>query len=266
MNIDLKRAQKILHVLHNKYAIQYDTHIGILLELEYYEWDDPYTHKNEMQKESGFYVHRTGKSIDSSYKGGTYKGMDISIPLLQMKKNDNSSETNSYLEGGILIRAILDGSTIVEGPCKVVDHICKGTGWTLAELEKNTQLIKLDPNMKKNIYNIPYVNSLHMDESNTLLPMYGARVGLTMKKANNDNMNLLASHISLPLRSCIYIPTKHKETLYCVDRSIYKSPLYSILDQKTKSKDKYMSEYNDGKGMKLTASMSQLQIAGYYSK
>lgn len=88
------------------------------MELEYYEWDDPYTHKNEIQKEQGFYVHRTGKNKDSSYKG-----MDISLPLLRIPKQEKNSYT--YLEGGILIGAILDGSTIIQGPCKIIDYICK---------------------------------------------------------------------------------------------------------------------------------------------
>lgn len=100
----------------------------------------------------------------------------------------------------------------------------------------------------------------------SITPMYGVRVGLTMKKATDDTLSLYSSHISL--RSCIYVPTKHKETLYCIDRSKIskEQPLYSILDTKTKSKDKYISEYENSKTMNISTLMSQLQIAGYYNK
>src|SRR5687768_6144859 len=65
-----------------------------ILELEFYlhnaEHPDPYVHRNPQQLTVGqWYFHRTG----NSYKGGTYKGLDITFGA------------DSY--GGILIRTLL---------------------------------------------------------------------------------------------------------------------------------------------------------------
>ena len=71
-----------------------------LLEIEYYDLDDPYTHKDATQYiPNRWYFHR---------KGGTYKGLDITC------KN-----------GSFLLRAIQDitSKEIIEGPSLVVDHL-----------------------------------------------------------------------------------------------------------------------------------------------
>jgi len=109
-----------------------------LVEVEFYftcsKHNDPFTHGDKVQFTTGnWYFHKTGMN----YRGGTYKGLDISI--------GNSSK--EY--GGVLIRTIeqlatSDRSTIVCGPCKSVDHILEVcSGPTIKDL--------VDHQMKNNI-------------------------------------------------------------------------------------------------------------------
>jgi len=84
------------------------------LELEFYFTsdihNDPFTHKDVIQQSRArWYFHKTG----SNYKGGSYKGLDITIG-------------NSEKEvGGILIRTIeeVESGKVVCGPSLTVDHI-----------------------------------------------------------------------------------------------------------------------------------------------
>jgi len=91
-----------------------------IVEIEFYLNDnfhpDPFAHQDEHQSSPGkFYFHRqNGKS----YKGGTYKGLDITFRL------ENSGEP---CYGGILIRSIKYKDQFIEGPCKVVDFILAKT-------------------------------------------------------------------------------------------------------------------------------------------
>jgi len=170
MFIDIRDKDSVLR-LHNEYALSINTHRIRLLELETYHISDPYTHGNEKQyayKDNGeciispnehslcsFYVHRVGKKKESSYKGGTYKGIDIAS------------------NGGILIRSILHNGHIVEGPSLVVDYLCSLGDWSVEELENRLSLIRY---RWYTIANIQYI---------------GARVGLTLK--NIDNIHAYVS-------------------------------------------------------------------------
>jgi len=76
---------------------------------------DPFTHCSPDQGHSGmWYFHKVG----NSYKGGTYKGLDIAI----------GTPEKSF--GGILIRSIENLTTgeTIEGPCRTVDTILKEAG------------------------------------------------------------------------------------------------------------------------------------------
>jgi len=87
----------------------------VLAEIEFYykgkNHNDVFTHGDPLQATFGhWYFHKTG----SGYKGGTYKGLDITF----------GGQGGAY--GGILIRSIATCSEprkVIEGPCKVVDHI-----------------------------------------------------------------------------------------------------------------------------------------------
>ena len=65
-----------------------------------------------------WYMHRMTAKNPMSFKGGSYKGMDLTF-------GDNK---NSY--GGILIRSILDLKTneYIEGPCNTLDAFLKRSG------------------------------------------------------------------------------------------------------------------------------------------
>lgn len=97
-------------------------HIGrsaqfFITELELYyrddkAWPDPFTHGDEMQLTAArWYFHRSG----SAYKGGTYKGLDITCGV---------ARTGTY--GGLLIRGLRElggGGSVIDGPCLCVDRI-----------------------------------------------------------------------------------------------------------------------------------------------
>lgn len=276
--------------LHNNYALKFGNHIARLLEVELYDWNDPYTHRNERQRLyenvqdvdgnitkkrlvdpnpgsiCSFYVHRMKKGKDDAYKQGHYKGIDIVI------------------HGGILIRSILvvtpydqdvkhlckydtkyDG-TLIEGPCCTVDHMCDLTGWSLSDLESKLQLIKCNWNTKAE-YSNPSTSL-----SSAMFPIYlGSRVGLTMKRAPTGqtidgnpckdplghDITSWAKYLILPLRSCAFIPTKDKESLFVVSNTRSDIPSRTT---------RYQEQYNQGKLMNcLTTTMNQLQVAGFLS-
>jgi hypothetical protein len=90
-----------------------DEHVFRIAEIEFYlhsaEHPDPYVHQSQDQLDVGrWYFHRVGES----YRGGTFKGLDITFA--------------HGMYGGILIRSLVaaDGE-IIEGPSLCVDRILK---------------------------------------------------------------------------------------------------------------------------------------------
>lgn len=171
--------QTVMTDLHNNYALSFGDHIARMLELEWYPLDDPFTHGNELQhRASGFYIHRTGKLATSSYKAGTYCGIDL------------------CMQGGMLIRAIQINDEVVEGPCLVVRKIAELTGWDFPTIEQNLRLID------------------HAWTPTT--PIFGPRGGLTLK--NQTNPLLSSMYLVLPRRSAIInIPTKYRECWFAAN-------------------------------------------------
>lgn len=165
MFIDVRHSN-IPENIHNKYALVLGDYVMRIVELETYHTSDPYTHCNERQYArsdegdiliqpnegsiTSFYLHRTGKMSSSSYKGGSYKGLDIAS------------------NGGILIRSIQLGNNIIEGPSLVVDKLLSlYQGITMEQLELSLRLVE-------------YV----WDEQVTTFYI-GSRAGLTFKDINN---------------------------------------------------------------------------------
>lgn len=137
-----------------------------ILEIEFYyfslEHPDTFVHCNEMQLTTNqWYFHRAGSSAHSGYRGGTFKGLDITFG-------------NGRDYGGILIRSIQG----VEGPCRVVDYILKLC--SCGSIEELVSKISLD-------ISAPGLLNLQ----STDLPQYnisaGPRVGLSFKKANVED-------------------------------------------------------------------------------
>jgi hypothetical protein len=105
-----------------------------IVELEYYysspEHPDPYVHLDPHQSHwMCWYFHRqNGKA----YKGGTYKGLDISIgdigsPIGSESSSSRTKKTSAVPggAGGLLIRSLLNIETgeVIQGPCRVVNEL-----------------------------------------------------------------------------------------------------------------------------------------------
>lgn len=156
-----------------------------IVEVEFYlysnDHSDPFCHQNAQQLSNDqWYFHRAGKNITSSYKGGTYKGLDITF-----------GGKGAY--GGILIRSIQDLSqgAIVEGPCKVVDHILEVC--SIATIDRLVDRISLD---------VGVADLLYLVSSDRLpaIPLFsGPRVGLTLKGSDRPALFLVPSPVGLSL-------------------------------------------------------------------
>ncbi|KAK0230119.1 hypothetical protein IW262DRAFT_379628 [Armillaria fumosa] len=118
-----------------------------IMEMELYFWDstchrDPFTHGSPEQRASGqWYFHRTPRRSDDStqslistsgYRGGTRKGLDLTISTVNPTKSPyfpssssqpNDSEKKAY--GDVLLRTLrdLNSGKIISGPSLLVDHI-----------------------------------------------------------------------------------------------------------------------------------------------
>jgi len=146
------------------------------VELEAYftctKHDDPYTHGDPVQQECAlFYFHRMG----SGYKGGTYKGMDVSI--------GNSADE----VGGLLVRSLLreDTGEVICGPCKCVDHI-------IALLKADSVQHLVDTKLNGDIRLGTTTKPLFVSPRATPLtfPVLGSpRVGLNMTKKGPSDHN-----------------------------------------------------------------------------
>jgi hypothetical protein len=159
-----------------------------LAEIEIYLWSsthpDPFSHRNPIQREPGkWYFHTQGTS--GTYKGGTYKGLDITFDL--------DSAIECY--GGILIRSInLPNGSLLEGPCKVVDYILQTTGHPtikalveamasldVTDMRNPLQLVSRDP-----------FGWLHPQMAADPPRVYASpRVGLSLKRFSPDKLDYL---------------------------------------------------------------------------
>lgn len=132
-----------------------------LEEIEFYlhtaDHTDLYTHRdNDQSTPYRWYFH---KQSGGAYKGGTYKGLDITFGY------KNNKQT-TY--GGILIRAISTDESVIIGPCNTVDHILSTCDWcTISDLvselgdniiQKSILYLKLNRDREqRNVYTSPRV-------------------------------------------------------------------------------------------------------------
>lgn len=196
MFIDI-REPNIPYIIHNKHALVLGEYIMRILELETYHTTDPYTHCNDRQYArtdegdfliqpnegsiTSFYLHRTGNRDISSYKGGTYKGLDIAS------------------NGGILIRSLLVENEVIEGPSLVVDKLLSlYQGLTMEQLEVSLRLVEYEWEQQATTFYI------------------GARAGLSSPKDLNETWYYISQQ-----RSAIIIPKKYKDTFFTcnIDRT-----------------------------------------------
>ncbi len=141
-----------------------------LTEIEFY-WtgpghEDPFTHQDPMQLGFGrWYFHKQG----NSYKGGTYKGLDIAV---------GRPDTHA----GILVRGMMDleGQKLLDGSCTCVDHILSRTGRSsVAELAGSFDL-SIDESDKERS---PLYFTQSKEPGGGAKELFSSpRVGLTLKK------------------------------------------------------------------------------------
>lgn len=171
-----------------------------IAELEYYfhssSHPDPFVHIDEHQKHwLGWYFHRqNGKS----YKGGTYKGLDITI-------GDSSTTAADRGAGGLLIRAIVDAETgeVTQGPCRVVHTLLQRES-SIAELVSLMQRSASNNSLPVSIHS---QDVLYLSTDTPALPkriLCSPRVGLTLKKVH-------------PLEARVYLMANYRFCWYDTD-------------------------------------------------
>lgn len=109
------------------------------VEIEFYVHSeghpDATAHQHPDQQTFGnWYFHRTSAKSEAKYKGGTFKGLDLTL----------GEDGVCY---GILIRSIYSPETkAICGPCKVVDHILKTLGVSSIQNLTQNQLLNVEDN------------------------------------------------------------------------------------------------------------------------
>lgn len=137
-----------------------------LREVEFYlnsnEHPDDTVHCHPVQKHKDcIYFHRASTKKDAKYRGGTFKGMDLVW-----------GDGNDYF--GILIRSVeTENGEVVEGPCKVVNHLLEIMG-----KQHIRDILTEDQSLN---YCKP-LSCIYLAEVKTELPMHqymkGPRIGL----------------------------------------------------------------------------------------
>jgi hypothetical protein len=135
---------EISNLLLNRTLLMVNGAAHRICEIEFYLFssthEDIYAHRNPDQLEYGyFYFHKHG----SGYRGGSYKGMDLTLGMKQIpgiapalslrdKQGYNSTNELSYIPTycGILFRSIYDfgEQRMISGPSLSVDHILQKCG------------------------------------------------------------------------------------------------------------------------------------------
>lgn len=224
-----------------------------ICELEFYlksnDHPDAFTHGDADQQVKGkFYFHRQN---GGSYKGGTYKGLDITF---KNKGNDKKSYN------GALVRSIYDltNQKLIEGPCRVVDHILSKT-----KHESISSLVEeqLKSTKQKDILQVQKTNGksllyLQLDTKNKLqnVTIYsGPRVGLTLKNYSESKVKYIMANY----RYLIY-PDQISKFKTGIILNMYKNgktveEIVQITRSNKKNVEKYMDSYNDAITKKLTA-------------
>jgi hypothetical protein len=115
-NLKENNFNKIVDFLLHQVQLEVNKCTYRLVEIELYiykeDHQDIYAHCHKQQKEMLTWYFHQMSSKEHSYKGGTFKGLDITCG-----NNDNRF-------GGILIRSVLNeqNNSVIEGPCKVVNE------------------------------------------------------------------------------------------------------------------------------------------------
>ncbi len=131
---------------------------------------DIFTHCHSNQKKMmTWYFHQMSEK-EHSYKGGTFKGLDISCGI-----------NNGH--GGVLIRSLLNEETgdVIEGPCNVVNEILSKTK---ADTVKDLVDKMKDTDIK--CINNGNLLKLELKKYKSEDVYIAPRIGLTLKGSNPD--------------------------------------------------------------------------------
>jgi hypothetical protein len=172
-----------------------------IVELEYYysspDHPDPYVHLDPHQSHwMCWYFHRqNGKS----YKGGTYKGLDISIgdigsPIDSTGESEGATakgrKKRAAGAGGLLIRSILNIETgeVIQGPCKVVNELLLNSSSSSSPLTVHELVTELQNSalLDANVLPVPIASQDRLTfqriKSNGQKILCSPRVGLTFRR------------------------------------------------------------------------------------
>ncbi len=221
----------------------------LIQEIEFYlktqEHPDPFVHGHPDQKQFGYwYFHKVGTvgnpsaahgaCVGNSYKGGTYKGLDLAF-----------GDENTY--AGMLIRSIFrpDKSRFYEGPSVCVDRILK--------LNKRTGIDRLMKDFDGFIGEKDG-SPLYLkigNENRGMQIHQSSRVGLTLRKT--DDVENRLKYIFKPYRYFLF-PRKHTKGKMNIFAALYARGMdYYQIQQlmptlKKKTFEQYQKDYEEGKG------------------
>lgn len=198
---------------------------------------DTFIHGDDLQRQNGqWYFHRYGSN---SYKGGTYKGLDISFGK------------GAKAHGGILIRSLISLSPppvndFIEGPCNSVNKILKLNSDGAKDLEI-VDLVGLK-NFSLDIFNKEsclHFSGLHETENKDLFRIIETknlfkcpRVGLTLKRHDAHKERFWM----IDYRYFIYPDKNKKYSIFIILAMIKQGFSTSQIAKETKSKAQTIEE------------------------
>jgi len=206
LNLELHCNGHVLRVLECEFYWRADEPAGVAVP-DGGDHHDVFAHASPMQHNNygRWYWHRQGTKPDASYKGGSYKGLDVTC-----------GPVGGTGHGGILIRAVqrVSDGVCIEGSCLVADEVLR--------LHKATSIAEVVARWNGNIcaFSNPTLffarakHRLPSPKSGAPLIVRSPRVGLTLKQAGATRPRF----IMLPYRYCRvdvpgFVNKKQKQTL-----------------------------------------------------
>ncbi|KAK9760900.1 hypothetical protein K7432_014628 [Basidiobolus ranarum] len=211
-----KKLFNLAHILLGKSILYIGGIPHRILEGEFYlnseKHPDPFTHNQQLQTLFGrWYFHKAGPSSTAKYRGGTYKGLDITL------------STDSTATFALLIRSLeplvsskesnldkidkKDKRNIIEGPSLCVDYILNLTkNKSINDLVKqlDSELWAFLPKDWRKDKDTCYVLGLELNSSHvSLLPtklVESPRIGLSLNSKKPSNLQYGMSFIMRPYR------------------------------------------------------------------